>query len=82
MIGLGTIVNVVAIVLGGSGGNFAEGFVTASLVYCIGAMGIGVAFAALPVLIYQGGITLLDGTIKPLLIDSVVYYAIKCMIKY
>jgi len=93
--------------LAGGGGNFAEGFVTASLVYCIGAMGIlgslqdgltgntntlfakaildgvsaivfaasmgiGVAFAALPVLIYQGGITLLAESIKFLLVDSVI----------
>ena len=82
------------------GGSFAQGFVTATLVYCVGAMaivgsledgltenpgtlfaksildgvtavifsatlGIGVAFSALPVLIYQGSITLLAGLIKP-----------------
>lgn len=90
-----------------SGNNFAEGFVTASLVYCIGAMaivgsledglagnpktlfakaildgvsavvfaatlGIGVPFSALPVLIYQGSITLLAGFVKPLLTDIVI----------
>lgn len=87
--------------------RFAEGFVTASLVYCVGAMaivgsledgltgnaqtlfaksildgvsavifaatlGIGVAFSFLPVLVYQGGITLLAGVIKPLLNDVVI----------
>lgn len=80
--------------------NFAEGFVNASLVYCVGAMaivgaledgfsgdtatlfaksildgvsaivfaatmGIGVAFSALSILLYQGSITLLAGVIKP-----------------
>ncbi|OPX43890.1 putative membrane protein YdfK [Ruminiclostridium hungatei] len=89
------------------GGAFAEGFVTASLVYCVGAMaivgsledglsgnpstlyaksildgvsavvfaatmGIGVAFSAIPVLVYQGGITLLAGVIKPWLNDMVI----------
>jgi len=88
-------------------GNFAEGFVTASLVYCVGAMaivgsledgltgntgtlfaksvldgvssvifaatlGIGVAFSAIPVFIYQGIITLMAGFIKPWLTDSVI----------
>ena len=87
--------------------NFAEGFVTASLIYCVGAMaivgsledgltgststlfaksildgvssiifaatmGIGVAFSALPVLLYQGSITLLAGFIKPWLTDTVI----------
>ncbi|HHW30396.1 MAG TPA: DUF554 domain-containing protein [Clostridiaceae bacterium] len=89
------------------GGNFAQGFVTASLIFCVGAMavvgsledgltgnpstlfaksildgvmavilastmGIGVAFSAIPVLVYQGSITLLAGLIKPLLTDTVV----------
>lgn len=88
-------------------GTFAEGFVTASLVYCVGAMaivgsledglsgnpstlyakaildgvsavvfaatmGIGVAFSAIPVLAYQGAITLLAGVIKPWLNDIVI----------
>ena len=87
--------------------TFAKGFVTASLVYCVGAMavvgsledglyqktdilfaksmldgisavvfsatlGIGVAFSAIPVLIYQGAITLLAGVVKPLLTDIVI----------
>lgn len=88
-------------------GSFSEGFVTASLVYCVGAMaivgsledglsgntatlfaksildgvtamifastlGIGVAFSALPVLLYQGTITLLAGVLKPWLTDVVI----------
>ncbi len=88
-------------------GSFSEGFVTASLVFCIGAMaivgsledglsgdtailfaksildgvaalifastlGIGVAFSALPVLLYQGSITLLAGVLKPWLTDMVI----------
>lgn len=87
--------------------NFAKGFVTASLVYCVGAMaiigsledglygkidilfaksmldgisaiifsatlGLGVLFSSIPVLIYQGSITLLAGLLKPLLTDIVV----------
>ncbi len=87
--------------------GFAKGFVTASLVYCVGAMaivgsledglygktdilfakamldgisaivfsatlGIGVIFSALPVLAYQGAITILAGVLKPLLSDIVV----------
>jgi Uncharacterized membrane protein, possible Na+ channel or pump len=78
----------------GSESRFTEGFVTASILYCVGAMaimgsieagvnqnysiliaksiidgitsitfaaamGIGVAFSVLPILIYQGGLTLL-----------------------
>ncbi len=88
-------------------GNFAQGFVTASLVFCVGAMsivgsledgllgnasilyaksvldgissvvfaatlGVGVAFSALPVLVYQGSITLAAGFVKPWLTDTVV----------
>ncbi len=88
-------------------GNFAEGFVTASLVFCVGAMaivgsledglngdtgtlfakavldgvisvifaatlGIGVAFSAIPVFLYQGLITLMAGFIKPWLTESVI----------
>ena len=87
--------------------NFSKGFVTASLVYCVGAMaivgslesglmgdystlfaksildgissiifastlGIGVAFSAIPVLIYQGVITLLSTYVKDLLTPEVV----------
>ncbi len=89
------------------GGSFSNGFVTASLVYCVGAMaivgaledglsgnpstlfaksildgissvifaatmGIGVAFSAIPVLVYQGAITLTAGLLKPWLTDTVI----------
>jgi uncharacterized membrane protein YqgA involved in biofilm formation len=89
------------------GGSFSDGFVTASLVFCVGTMaivgaledglsgnpstlfaksildgvtafvfastlGIGVSFSAIPVLIYQGGITLLAGVVKPWLTPEVV----------
>lgn len=88
-------------------GNFSRGFVTASLVYCVGAMaiigslesgiqgnhetlfaksildgisavifastlGIGVAFSAIPVFIYQGGITLLANFAKDILTPDVI----------
>lgn len=88
-------------------GNFAEGFITSSLVFCVGAMaivgsledgligstgtlyaksvldgvialifaatlGIGVAFSAIPVFLYQGAITLGAGFIKPWLTESVI----------
>ncbi|OPZ86825.1 MAG: putative membrane protein YdfK [Firmicutes bacterium ADurb.Bin419] len=91
----------------GLGGNFSEGFVTATLLFCVGAlaivgsleegltgnadklyaksmldgtssfifsttMGIGVLFAAIPVLLYQGSITLLAGFLKPLLTPDVI----------
>ncbi|MBU0970304.1 MAG: DUF554 domain-containing protein [Proteobacteria bacterium] len=87
--------------------GFSAGFVTASLMYCVGSMaivgslesgltgnhdtlfakacidgivgiilttslGIGVMFSAVPVLVYQGGITLMAGVLKPLLIPAVV----------
>ncbi len=87
--------------------GFSAGFVTASLIYCVGSMaivgslesgltghhdtlfakatldgiisiilssslGISVLFAAVPVFLYQGSITLMAGFIKPLLIPSVV----------
>ncbi len=89
------------------GGSFSNGFVTASLVYCVGAMaivgsledglsgnpstlfaksildgvsavifaatmGIGVAFSAIPVLVYQGAITLASGFLKPWLNETVI----------
>ncbi len=89
------------------GGSFSEGFVTASLLFCVGAMavvgsledglmgnpstlfaksildgvtsvifaatlGIGVAFSAIPILLYQGSITLLARFIEPWLNDTVI----------
>lgn len=92
---------------GGDDSNFSRGFVTASLVYCVGAMaivgslesgiagnhetlfaksildgissiifastlGIGVAFSAIPVAIYQGGITILANSVKDLLTPMVI----------
>ncbi|SMC49028.1 DUF554 domain-containing protein [Papillibacter cinnamivorans] len=91
----------------GENSRFTEGFVTASVLFCVGsmavmgsleaginhnysiiiskgvidgvtsitfaaAMGIGVAFSALPILIYQGALTLLAGWVGPLLSESVV----------
>lgn len=87
--------------------SVAEGFVTASLVFCVGAMtivgslnsglkgdhtmiftkstldlfssmmlsaslGIGVPFAAIFVLVFQGGLVLLSGLIAPILSDSAI----------
>jgi uncharacterized membrane protein YqgA involved in biofilm formation len=89
---------------GESGQDFSNGFLTASVIFCVGAMtlvgafkagtegdytliltksvmdgfmaimltaamGIGVAFSALAILIYQGGLTLLAGVVKPLVND-------------
>ena len=90
-----------------SNSRFTEGFVTAFLLYCVGAMsitgsieaglnhnykiiiskgvldgvssvsfaatmGIGVAFSAVPLLLYQGGITLLAGWVGPYLPEAVI----------
>ena len=87
--------------------NFSKGFITASLVYCIGAMaivgslesglignhetlfaksvldgisaiifastlGIGVAFSAIPVFLYQGSITLLANVVKDFMTPDVI----------
>ena len=87
--------------------GFANGFVNASLLVCVGAMavvgsleagltgesstliaksvidfvstiifastmGIGVAFASIPLLIYQGGIALLANVLKPFLTDALI----------
>jgi uncharacterized membrane protein YqgA involved in biofilm formation len=88
-------------------GNFSKGFVTASLLFCVGSMaimgslqsglnnnhtilytkavmdgifaavfastlGIGVALSFLPVLVYQGAITMLASVIAPYLSTAVV----------
>lgn len=90
-----------------NGGRFTEGFVTASLLFCVGSMsivgsfdaglrgdydiifaksvmdcimsvtfaatmGIGVAFSALTILIYQGALTLLAGVIEPVLTQPMI----------
>lgn len=87
--------------------HFTEGFVSASLLFCVGSMsimgsieaglqgnyditfaksamdgimavtfaatmGIGVAFSALTIILYQGGLTLLASVIAPILSDPVV----------
>jgi uncharacterized membrane protein YqgA involved in biofilm formation len=91
----------------GKDGTFSKGFVTASLLFCVGpmtilgsfqdglngdytllatksildgfaslafaaSMGWGVVFAALTILIYQGGLTLGAGLVKPLLTEPMV----------
>ncbi len=91
----------------GAKGRVSEGFVTASLLYCVGAMaivgslesgltgdhatlyaktvldtvssvvygstlGVGVALSAIPVLVYQGAITLCASLLAPLLTDAVI----------
>lgn len=88
-------------------GSFAQGFVSATLLFCIGAMavvgaledglngnhqillvksmldavfsvlfaanmGIGVIFSAIPVLVYQGSISLAAGIIGPILSEAVL----------
>ena len=95
------------LVKGSGSGRFTEGFVTASLLFCVGAMaitgsieaglnhnyeiivskgvidgvtsisfaaamGIGVAVSAIPLLIYQGAITLLAGWLGPYLPQAVI----------
>ena len=87
--------------------GFAAGFVSATLVFCVGAMaivgsmeaglsnkpdtllakaaldgvasvifastmGIGVAFSAVPILFYEGGLALLAGVLEPLLTEALV----------
>jgi len=87
--------------------GFSRGFISASIIYCVGAMaiigslndgltgdssvlfiksaldgvnsiifgaslGIGVAFSSIPVLIYQGGISLLASVIAPLISDALL----------
>ena len=91
----------------GENGNFTQGFISATLTFCIGSMaimgsmeagingnmsiilsksvidcvtavsfatalGIGVAFSAVPVLVYQGGMTLLAAVVAPFLSAAVV----------
>ncbi|HIY16108.1 MAG TPA: DUF554 domain-containing protein [Candidatus Intestinimonas stercorigallinarum] len=93
---------------GGEGGSrFTEGFVTASVLFCVGsmaimgsmeagiqgkydiliskgvidgvtsitlasAMGVGVAFSVVPLLLYQGGLTLLFAQVGPFLDNAVI----------
>lgn len=92
---------------GGGGARFTEGFVAASLLFCVGpmailgsisdglrgdyallavksvldgfsamafasTMGVGVLFSTIPVLLYQGGITLLAGTAEAILTEPVI----------
>ena len=89
------------------GSRFTEGFVSASLLFCIGSMsimgsfdaglrgdysitlaksaidgimavtlsatmGLGVAFSALTIIVYQGALTLLAGVIAPILSDPII----------
>ena len=95
------------LIKGDSGSRFTEGFVTAFLLYCVGAMsitgsieaglnhnykiiiskgvldgvtsvsfaatmGVGAAFSVIPMLVYQGGITLLAGWVGPYLPEAVI----------
>lgn len=93
---------------GGEGNSrFSEGFVSASVLYCVGAMaingslaaglngdwsiivskgvidgvtsisfaaamGVGVAFSVIPLVLYQGGLTLLAGAVGPYLSPELV----------
>jgi uncharacterized membrane protein YqgA involved in biofilm formation len=109
--------------MGGRGGNVSQGFVTASLTFCVGTMsvlgalesglngnhailfaksvldftsamifastmGIGVMFAAVTILVYQGGITLFSAAIGPFItadmlreisiVGGIMIFAIGC----
>lgn len=99
--------NKIEALFGSNGGSFTKGFVTASLVYCVGAMaivgsiqdgingnsgtlflkslldgvssivfastlGIGVAFSALPVFLYQGTITILAQHLQGVLTPPII----------
>lgn len=92
---------------GGAKSRIAEGFVTASLLYCVGAMavvgsleagltgnhatlyaksildgvssifysatlGVGVGLAAVPIILYQGAITLCASFLAPVLTDPII----------
>ncbi|MFW6323563.1 MAG: DUF554 domain-containing protein [Desulfovibrionales bacterium] len=92
---------------GSNDGRFTDGFVTASLIFCVGSMavigalddgirndptllytksvldgvaciplastfGIGVAFSALPLFLYQGGITLLASQAQTFFTDAII----------
>lgn len=91
----------------GENSRFSEGFVSASVLFCVGAMaingslaaglrgdwsilvskgvidgvtsvsfaaamGVGVAFSAVPLLVYQGGLTLLASAVGPYLSEELV----------
>ena len=93
--------------LGNGGGNFSQGFVTASLTFCVGTMailgslesgiqgvhttlftksiidgitalifastlGVGVLFSAVPVVLYQGALTLLAVVVEPYLSADII----------
>jgi uncharacterized membrane protein YqgA involved in biofilm formation len=93
--------------VGGGEGRIAKAFVTASLIYCVGAMaivgsieeglnqnhtilfakatldgvlslvlsstmGVGVVFSAIPIILYQGSITLLAEAFKTILTGAVI----------
>ncbi len=95
--------------------NFSAGFITASMIYCIGAMaivgaindgllgdsstlitkgiidgitsvvlaaslGYGVLFSAVPILVYQGGLTLLAGLLENVLVGELLGNI--CMVGY
>ena len=95
--------------------NFSTGFITATMIYCIGAMaivgsindgllgdsstlvtkgiidgitsvvlaaslGYGVLFSAIPILIYQGGMTLLAGLLENVLVGELLSNI--CMVGY
>lgn len=95
--------------------NFATGFITSTMIYCIGAMaivgaindgllgdsstlvtkgiidgitsvvlaaslGYGVLFSAIPILIYQGGMTLLAGLLENVLVGELLSNI--CMVGY
>lgn len=105
--GLNRIANIIENRFNNEDDLFVQGFVQASLVFCVGAMsimgsiqdglnnnptilynksildgfasiafaatsGIGVVFSAIPVLIYQGGITLLSSAAEKYLTDAMI----------
>ena len=49
--------------------SFMDGFASIALA---ATMGIGVAFSVIPLLVYQGGLTLLAGSLEDVLADTVV----------
>ena len=54
--------------------KFVNAFVTASLTVCIGAMGKGCVCSAIPVLLFEGTITLLARLVAPMMTELAVAY--------
>jgi uncharacterized membrane protein YqgA involved in biofilm formation len=70
---LNTFSNYLKRKVGSDNSKFSEGFITSFMLFCVGStLGIGVIFSVIPMLLFQGGLTLFAGSLEHVLSNTII----------